>query len=165
MTVAGLLVACGGDVAKHHAAGGSAAVATGGSAGDAVVASLGGAGGAAGSPGVEQCPAMLGLGVPNCPWQVVLPTAGAAGASAAPPCTIPLTVQGESPNECNVAVDCLLVPQCDLNCDAGAESWQYDNPYQPTAIVLGDPLCARITDHGFTRIDIVFGCVPLEVGP
>jgi len=166
VTVAGLLAACGGNVAENHeAAGGSAVVATGGSAGNAAVVSVGGAGGAAGSPGVGPCPAMAGLSITGCPWQVVLPATGAADGGTASPCTIPLTVQRNSPNECNVAVDCVGLRRCDLYCDAGGESWGFDNPYQPTAIVLSDPLCARITDNGFSRIDIFFACSGPYLGP
>jgi hypothetical protein len=41
---------------------------------------------------------------------------------------------------------------------ADQECWQYDDADSPTAIVLSDPLCARITEEGFTSIHILAGC-------
>jgi hypothetical protein len=143
--VAGLLVGCGGSV--EQAAGG------GGSAGVGGAQSGGGSGGSA-----AQSPCWDDLSFPCGGPQTVLPGAGGDGGFSAVPCTISLEMEIENPNEVNVAVDCELVPYCEIDCGLGDESWRYDDFAGPTAVILSGALCSRLGETGFTVIDIVRGC-------
>ena len=128
---------------------------TGGTDGDSGAQSD--AGTAGDSFGPPPCEEIEGL-AHQCPHQVALPTAGAGGAASTPPCVIQLEFEDFIPTMVNVAMDCELIPHCSSDYDATDECWQYDDADPPTAIVLSEALCARITEEGFTRIDIVAGC-------
>ena len=151
MLAATLSAACGSDdddVAEADAGTGGT---DGGSGGQSDAAAAGT------SAGPPPCAEIEGL--PNqCPEQVVLPNAGADGGLSTPSCVIQLEFEDFWPEQVNVAVDCELIPRCAPDYDATDECWQYDDADQPTAIVLSEALCTRITEEGFTRIDIVAGC-------
>jgi hypothetical protein len=136
-------------------------------AGAEVDAGIGGTGGGSGgqsdggtagdSIGPPPCDSTVGLDN-QCPQQVVLPSAGAGGGLSTTSCTVPLEIEIQNPNQVNVAVDCELTPYGGPDHDATEECWQYDDVSSPTAIILSEGLCARITEASFTRIDIVAGC-------
>jgi hypothetical protein len=168
MMMAALSAACGSTEDEQDAA--EADAGTVGFGGSPIAAFDAGAAGAAAA--LPRCDDIEGLD-PSCAIQVVLPTpgaAGAAGAGGAPGaagaagaawaalCTIPLEFEDFNPNEVNLAVDCEVIPYCNPDDDATVECWQYVDVASPTAIVLSKPLCARITEEGFARIDIVLGC-------
>jgi hypothetical protein len=115
------------------------------------------AGTAGDSAGPPPCDAILGLDN-QCLDQVALPTAGAGGGPSTPSCVIQLDFEDFNPNQVNVAVDCEVTPYSGGDHDATEECWQYDDVSSPSAIVLCEALCARVTEEGFTRIDIVLGC-------
>ena len=151
--LAAVPTACGSDDDGADVGGAGAGIG-GTDGGSGVQLDAGAAGTAAGPPPCENIEGLAN----QCPHQVALPTAGAGGGLSAPSCVIQLEFEDFNPNMVNVAVDCGLIPHCASDYDATDECWQYDDPDQPTAIVLSEALCARVTDEGFTRIDIVAGC-------
>jgi hypothetical protein len=48
---------------------------------------------------------------------------------------------------------------------AGAEGdrWHFDNPDNPTSIIIDGPICDRIQTEGVGRIDMILGCPTLFV--
>ena len=49
-------------------------------------------------------------------------------------------------------------------CDTAATAaWYYDDPQQPTKVVLCPETCGRVTNTDGSRIDVVFGCKRAEV--
>jgi hypothetical protein len=164
--IGGLPVACGSTEDDQDAAAVDAGtLGTGGS----LVGQLD-AGAAGAAAALPMCDNLEGLATDQCPVQVVLPNGGAGGAAGDPGaagaagaasdalCTIPLELDELNPNQVNLAVDCEVIPYCDPDLDATIECWEYDNVASPTAIELSEALCARITEEGFTRIDIMTGC-------
>jgi hypothetical protein len=121
----------------------------------------GGVAGTAGGAGAEaldeRCRTRDQMLDQGCGSQIVTP-----GDVFYPLCNIPITV-AEIPNPAQVYVfiDCQSFPMCDASTTNGHSAcWRYDNPVRLTAIVLSAPLCADLQEHGFRRIDVVYGCSP-----
>ncbi len=77
-------------------------------------------------------------------------------------CEIPITVDVPNPNEVNVAVDCVVIPR---GSEAGTEDrWFFDDPLDPTMIIINGPICDTIQSEGVDRIDTVYGCPTIEIG-
>jgi hypothetical protein len=71
-------------------------------------------------------------------------------------CEIELTEQPDNLNLVNVAVDCEIIPM-GTPADEG-DRWYFDNPDDPTKIIIDGPICLTIQQEGVERIDTVFGC-------
>ena len=139
------------------------AAGSGGEAGQGGIFGLG-PGGAGGAGAAISCDHVF---VPNTcrgQHQVVLPTELPDGGSSTP-CTVALEFTVEVPQEVYVAVDCVVIQRDDPDAAGDGEFWQYDNAEQPAAILFSDALCTRLEQDGFSRIDIMEGCTPLEVYP
>jgi hypothetical protein len=76
-------------------------------------------------------------------------------------CEVDVTGMVDNPNDVNVAVDCVLIPMG----QAGGEGsrWYYDNPENPTKIIIDGDICTTIQTTGVQRIDVVLGC-PVVIG-
>jgi Mg-chelatase subunit ChlD len=74
-------------------------------------------------------------------------------------CTFPLSLDAEAgtvdPGKVNVTVDGTTIPQSSTN------GWSYDDPVDPTAIILNGPACARIKSDPTASVQIVLGCATL----
>jgi hypothetical protein len=71
-------------------------------------------------------------------------------------CEIPVTQEIPNPNVVNVAVDCEVIPKGE---EAGTESrWYFDDPDNPTRIIIDGPICDTIQNEGVERLDTVYGC-------
>ena len=88
-------------------------------------------------------------------WQVVTSPDGVEFPPGAAPCVIPLEFDLDDPNLVLVLVDCTAVMHCE---EPERECWALDDRYHPTAVVLNDPLCDRLSREGITVIDIMTGC-------
>ena len=73
-------------------------------------------------------------------------------------CEILVSEPFPNPNQVNVAVDCVLVP-CGEPADSGSH-WYFDDPEDPSLIILDGPICDTIRRGDATRIDLLFGCPP-----
>jgi hypothetical protein len=73
-------------------------------------------------------------------------------------CEVPLDVDqaNYNPNEVNVAVDCVVIPRGEAG-DEG-DRWFFDNPDNPTSIIIDGDICDTIQTQGVGRIDVVLGC-------
>jgi hypothetical protein len=77
-------------------------------------------------------------------------------------CELEITQDVPNPNEVNVAVDCVVIPRGE---EAGSESrWFFDDPQDPTTIIISGPICDTIQSEGVDRIDTVYGCPTIEIG-
>jgi hypothetical protein len=148
-----------------------AAIACGGATTENTPAPEAGTGGtAAGSGGtggwVSPCDSFVGMNMSACDHSSLEAQPGPDG-SLVPvtSCAVPLAVDVSQVNlnELNVAVDCNLVPYSQTEVDGADGWWHYDNVDVPTAIRIEGQLCNRIQQAGVDRIDVVFGCVPLEL--
>jgi hypothetical protein len=98
-----------------------------------------------------------------CYFQVVdagVLAAGGAGGAAAKPCHIPIEPK-PVPDYYRifVYVDCQLIAQMQFPREGDSpEFWQFDDPNAPAAIVLSEPLCLRLREDGFERVDVLYGC-------
>jgi hypothetical protein len=74
-------------------------------------------------------------------------------------CTFPLTVNAEAgmldPTKVNVTVDGMTIPQ------SATDGWTYDNPADPTAIVLNGTACTGVKDDPTASVQIVLGCATI----
>jgi len=77
-------------------------------------------------------------------------------------CEILVTEEIQNPNVVNVAVDCVLIEQGDID-DEGSR-WYFDNPEDPTRIILDGPICDTIRNEGVQRIDTIYGCPTESLG-
>jgi hypothetical protein len=77
-------------------------------------------------------------------------------------CEIEITQDIPNPNEVNVAVDCVVIPRGE---ESGTENrWFFDDPQEPTVIIISGPICDTIQSEGVDRIDTVYGCPTIEIG-
>jgi hypothetical protein len=61
----------------------------------------------------------------------------------------------------NVAVDCEFVPE-DEGDGAGWSLHEAENPDEPNLLVLSGEICAQVENEGARRVDVIFGCNPVE---
>jgi hypothetical protein len=59
----------------------------------------------------------------------------------------------------NVAIDCEVLPQDD---DAAGSGWAFDDPSNPTSVIVHGPACDDLKANGARRVDIVYGCTTIR---
>jgi hypothetical protein len=81
-------------------------------------------------------------------------------------CEVPLgdVVAGQdfNPNEVNVAVDCVIIPM-ESSPEDTVSRWRYNNPTNPTSVIIVGDICDEIQTTGVERIDVVLGCPVVTV--
>jgi len=77
-------------------------------------------------------------------------------------CEIQITQEIPNLNEVNVAVNCEIIPRGE---ESGEENrWYFDDPDNPTRIIISGPICDTIQTDGVERIDTVYGCPTITIG-
>jgi len=88
-------------------------------------------------------------------------------ADATADCRVPLDVNWSAadPERAVVAVDCEYVPYHESAPEDGesASFWRYEPTRPPSALHIEGELCARIAEGEVDRIDVYFGCVPVDL--
>ena len=70
-------------------------------------------------------------------------------------CDIVITDTVDNPNLVNVAVDCEVVNRGTEDDSVDVDHWYFDDPNNPTRIIIAGPICNTIRTEGVARIDTI----------
>lgn len=73
-------------------------------------------------------------------------------------CEITLAERPAQISLVNVAIDCEVLPQ---EGDDGS-GWEFDDPSNPTSVIVKGPLCDDLKTNGARRVDVVYGCTTIR---
>jgi hypothetical protein len=87
----------------------------------------------------------------GCTFKIPVPQVGTPDYGAV---NVQYTPSGGSPG---------LLPQVadEAHCPATGDAWHYDNPTNPSTIVLCKKTCTKVSNDGLAEIDVVLGCATI----
>jgi hypothetical protein len=74
-------------------------------------------------------------------------------------CEIAVEQEIPNPNQVNVAVDCIVIPMGTP--EGSGDRWYFDNPEDPTKIIIDGPICETIQTEGVERLDVLYECATI----
>jgi hypothetical protein len=78
-------------------------------------------------------------------------------------CDIKLKEAPVNPKMLNVAVDCKVVPQGDVELSDAEKNWVYNGDETNPVITIQGERCDAIQKEGVTRVDVIEGCTTVII--